>query len=88
MQLIPLTGTETGVILASRESAADATHTPHGDGNRRRRPILHRLADATHTPHGDGNNYRNCAEYYAHDATHTPHGDGNRELIMSFLALL
>ena len=33
MQLIPLTGTETCLILVISFTSYDATHTPHGDGN-------------------------------------------------------
>ena len=58
-QSIPLTGTETTAAGPPRAPAADAIHTPHGDGNLSvlAFPFL-TIIDAIQTPHGDGNRWK------------------------------
>ena len=58
---------------------ADASPTPHGDGNSTIMRLDHvDVFDASPTPHGDGN-FTAHRKYFRSliDASPTPHGDGN-----------
>lgn len=60
---------------------ADASPTPHGDGNLYNRNDFLNGLDASHTPHGDGNFHSipNRNRLFS-DASPTPLGDGNVEM--------
>ena len=80
MQLTPLTGTMTWVQWASQSGNDDATHSPHGDDDRRRgRGRLPGQLDATHSPHGDDDRSEPRRRRRSRDATHSPHGDDDPE---------
>ena len=79
----PLTGTVTVLLLNFMIYSSDATHTPHGDGNRRLLWGTPQNCDATRTPHGDGNCFFSFLFEPICDATRTPHGDGNGNSLSS-----
>ena len=61
---------------------ADASPTPHGDGNIHLVPIAQLFSDASPTPHGDGNLAAIFDDVgFSKDASPTPHGDGNKKKV-------